>query len=188
VTLPVVPITSFRHTRTQLWVINPSHPFSWDQRLLVERHCSALHRASRSDVCIPLRTVTSLNGARSHFPTELNPSSVTMTGPYQNFPQDFAGMFPPYFNDGQGQPSMQSSDFFSGNPQYQQSVLDNTSFPDFEEPNRPVLPAQGSARVRKRVDATGEHVKFRRTRSGCYTCRNRRVKVLFLEAYVVTAY
>ncbi|KAF2403312.1 hypothetical protein EJ06DRAFT_452721, partial [Trichodelitschia bisporula] len=31
-------------------------------------------------------------------------------------------------------------------------------------------------RVRRRVGVGGEHVKFRRTRSGCYTCRNRRVK------------
>ncbi|KAF2489370.1 hypothetical protein BU16DRAFT_471850 [Lophium mytilinum] len=34
----------------------------------------------------------------------------------------------------------------------------------------------GSARARRRSTQTGEHVKHRRTRSGCYTCRNRRVK------------
>jgi hypothetical protein len=109
-----------------------------------------------------------------------------MAGPYRNFPQEFAGLFPPYFDDGQGQQSMQSAGFYSGNPSYQQPLLD-TSFADFEEPNRSVLPAQGSSRVRKRVGAAGEHVKFRRTRSGCYTCRNRRVKVNLLYVYVKQA-
>lgn len=34
----------------------------------------------------------------------------------------------------------------------------------------------GSARVRQR-GMSGDHVKHRRTRSGCFTCRQRRVKV-----------
>ncbi|KAF2092178.1 hypothetical protein K490DRAFT_13455, partial [Saccharata proteae CBS 121410] len=37
-------------------------------------------------------------------------------------------------------------------------------------------PAQSAARARRRPAAGSEHVKHRRTRSGCYTCRNRRVK------------
>lgn len=36
-------------------------------------------------------------------------------------------------------------------------------------------PQGGNARMRRR-SAQGEHVKHRRTRSGCFTCRNRRVK------------
>ena len=55
------------------------------------------------------------------------------------------------------------------------------SYLDYEEDPRAIAPAQGSARARRRTVAGGEHVKHRRTRSGCYTCRNRRVKVhLFL--------
>ena len=36
---------------------------------------------------------------------------------------------------------------------------------------------KGTARVRRRPAAGSDHVKHRRTRSGCYTCRSRRVKV-----------
>jgi hypothetical protein len=38
-----------------------------------------------------------------------------------------------------------------------------------------VIAPKGSRNRRK--PAHGEHVKHRRTRSGCYTCRSRRVKV-----------
>jgi len=49
-----------------------------------------------------------------------------------------------------------------------------TGFPDpimFQAPKPP------SNRGRKKSTPGLEHVKHRRTRSGCYTCRNRRVKV-----------
>ena len=36
---------------------------------------------------------------------------------------------------------------------------------------------KSTTRVRQRSNASGDHVKHRRTRSGCYTCRSRRVKV-----------
>ncbi|KAF2145208.1 uncharacterized protein K452DRAFT_244963 [Aplosporella prunicola CBS 121167] len=39
-----------------------------------------------------------------------------------------------------------------------------------------MLPAQSSARARRKPAVGQDHVKHRRTRSGCYTCRNRRVK------------
>jgi len=55
--------------------------------------------------------------------------------------------------------------------------LMHSNFVPHDDSTRTVLPAQGSARVRRKVGASGEQVKFRRTRSGCYTCRNRRVKV-----------
>lgn len=36
---------------------------------------------------------------------------------------------------------------------------------------------KGIGRVRRRPPPGSDHVKHRRTRSGCYTCRSRRVKV-----------
>jgi hypothetical protein len=101
-----------------------------------------------------------------------------MAGPYHNFP-DY-GMYTPYYSTGQnGQSLIQPNPYYGGNLQFQQPVLDPlaTQFPEFEDQNHTILPAQGSARTRRRVGPGGDHVKFRRTRSGCFTCRNRRVKV-----------
>lgn len=54
-------------------------------------------------------------------------------------------------------------------------------FPDMDDPNRALSPQQGSQRSRRRHPPGSEHVKHRRTRSGCYTCRQRRVKVLVIN-------
>lgn len=40
-----------------------------------------------------------------------------------------------------------------------------------------MMPGTGSQRIRRRMTQGSDHVKHRRTRSGCYTCRLRRVKV-----------
>ena len=40
-------------------------------------------------------------------------------------------------------------------------------------------PSKSSAKTRLRNPPAQDHVKHRRTRSGCYTCRERRVKVPF---------
>ncbi|WPV27842.1 hypothetical protein CLAFUW7_07738 [Fulvia fulva] len=50
------------------------------------------------------------------------------------------------------------------------------SYSDYEDPNRAMLPPQQPPRSRRRQPQGAEHVKHRRTRSGCYTCRQRRVK------------
>ncbi|KXS93645.1 hypothetical protein AC578_4208 [Pseudocercospora eumusae] len=50
------------------------------------------------------------------------------------------------------------------------------SYSDYDEPNRTMLPPQAPPRSRRRQPQGAEHVKHRRTRSGCYTCRQRRVK------------
>jgi hypothetical protein len=58
--------------------------------------------------------------------------------------------------------------------------MDNIgTYPDMpHDPSQAMNPPQqGSHRSRRRQLAGGEHVKHRRTRSGCYTCRQRRVKV-----------
>lgn len=55
------------------------------------------------------------------------------------------------------------------------------AYPEYDEYNRPMLPGQGPSqgpvRSRKRAAHGADHVKHRRTRSGCFTCRQRRVKV-----------
>lgn len=52
------------------------------------------------------------------------------------------------------------------------------SYSDVEDPSRGSISQQGGSRGGKRRSVTGaDHVKHRRTRSGCFTCRQRRVKV-----------
>ncbi|KIW06043.1 uncharacterized protein PV09_03219 [Verruconis gallopava] len=101
-----------------------------------------------------------------------------MAGPWQNYPQSF-GVYPSYYTTSQNAPDFTPTAGFYGNVlPFQQPVLErlHTGIPEFEDLSRPVIPPQASNRIRRRVNAGGEHVKFRRTRSGCYTCRNRRVK------------
>ena len=58
------------------------------------------------------------------------------------------------------------------------------SYSEFDDPHgRAMLPPQGPARPRRRHPPGAEHVKHRRTRSGCYTCRQRRVKVCAVFSY-----
>ncbi|KAF2242931.1 hypothetical protein BU26DRAFT_438087 [Trematosphaeria pertusa] len=58
-----------------------------------------------------------------------------------------------------------------GEPQMQQTYMSQ-----YEDLSGSMDPAQGgNARMRRRT-APGDQVKHRRTRSGCYTCRQRRVK------------
>jgi hypothetical protein len=104
-----------------------------------------------------------------------------MSGPYNSFNQHF-GLLPPYYDLSEnGHQVMGAAAYVptGGMQAFQTQRTDslNSHFIDFDDVNHPLLPAQGSARVRRRVGSAGEHVKFRRTRSGCYTCRNRRVKV-----------
>lgn len=84
-----------------------------------------------------------------------------------------------YAVDEQGQRLIPPANYMRGAPQFspQRPELIHTNFLGHDDQSRTMLPAQGSARVRRRVGASGEQVKFRRTRSGCFTCRNRRVKV-----------
>lgn len=104
-----------------------------------------------------------------------------MAGPYNSFTQHFS-LLPPYYDLGENRhPIMGAAAYVRTgglqNYQTQSSESLNSGFMDYEDVNRPMLAAQNSTRVRRRVGSSGEHVKFRRTRSGCYTCRNRRVKV-----------
>lgn len=46
-----------------------------------------------------------------------------------------------------------------------------------------MMPVSRSGRNRKRSNTGGDHVKHRRTRSGCYTCRGRRVKVSLRQRF-----
>lgn len=51
------------------------------------------------------------------------------------------------------------------------------SYSDLDDPNRGAMPPHGGARNKRRPVPGADHIKHRRTRSGCYTCRQRRVKV-----------
>lgn len=51
------------------------------------------------------------------------------------------------------------------------------SYSDVDEQNRGTMPPQTHSRGKRRSIPGPDHVKHRRTRSGCYTCRQRRVKV-----------
>jgi hypothetical protein len=50
------------------------------------------------------------------------------------------------------------------------------NYPDYDEPTRSMAMPPPPGKRRRQVQ-TAEGVKHRRTRSGCYTCRQRRVKV-----------
>ncbi|KAK5138158.1 hypothetical protein LTR08_004853 [Meristemomyces frigidus] len=50
------------------------------------------------------------------------------------------------------------------------------SYADYDNLNQSMLPPQSGQRQRRRQPQGSEHIKHRRTRSGCYTCRQRRVK------------
>lgn len=60
-----------------------------------------------------------------------------------------------------------------------QQYSDGISFWDYTNPPLAMAGGQdaGSGNGRQRVRHGPDHVKHRRTRSGCYTCRSRRVKV-----------
>ncbi|KAF2201558.1 hypothetical protein GQ43DRAFT_471698 [Delitschia confertaspora ATCC 74209] len=57
-------------------------------------------------------------------------------------------------------------------PQLQQGYIDH----HYEDATGGIGGPQGASQRVRRRSAPGEHVKHRRTRSGCFTCRNRRVK------------
>jgi hypothetical protein len=61
--------------------------------------------------------------------------------------------------------------------QYTDPHMQSNYAEQYEDVSGPLGSAQGgNARVRRRT-LPGEQVKHRRTRSGCFTCRQRRVKV-----------
>lgn len=61
--------------------------------------------------------------------------------------------------------------------QYSEPLMQSKYGEMYEDVSGPLGSAQGgNARVRRRA-LPGEQVKHRRTRSGCFTCRQRRVKV-----------
>jgi hypothetical protein len=104
--------------------------------------------------------------------------------PFTSLAQQF-NLYPQYYTvDSTGQPLVQQNVFnLQGNPlpPFQQEHVDPSAaaaaaaFGDPDDPNKSMTSSQGATRGRKRLP--GEQAKFRRTRSGCYTCRTRRVKV-----------
>ncbi|KAK7927154.1 hypothetical protein PG985_004152 [Apiospora marii] len=93
------------------------------------------------------------------------PQPRSEEGPSQNYPSDGIpqSQIPPMPMGSNGAPmasSYQTLNYFTG-------FQDPTMFQSSKPP---------SNRGRKKSTPGLEHVKHRRTRSGCYTCRNRRVK------------
>jgi hypothetical protein len=101
--------------------------------------------------------------------------SHSMSGfPFVDVGQDLTFLPPYYTNDANGQPVLQDGLFSQHNVPEFQNNLHAGVFIDYD---RTLSPSLGGSRIRKRTGPSGEPQKFRRTRSGCYTCRNRRVKV-----------
>ena len=100
--------------------------------------------------------------------------------PFTSLAQQFS-LYPQYYTvDSTGQPLVQQNVFQLGPnaiPPFPQQPVDPgaAAFADPDDSTKPMPSTQGATRGRKRLP--GEQAKFRRTRSGCYTCRTRRVKV-----------
>ena len=68
--------------------------------------------------------------------------------------------------------------FFNGNLSATHELSSANLARWFEQDNGPFTQEQkGAPRIRRRVASSGDLIKHKRTRSGCYTCRSRRVKV-----------
>ena len=100
-----------------------------------------------------------------------------MAGHFAPFNNGYSLLSAYYTSDEHGQPIMSPGAYPPGLDQFPGHYAEalHTGM-EFEDVSQTMLPAQGGARVRRRIGASGEQIKFRRTRSGCYTCRNRRVK------------
>lgn len=91
-----------------------------------------------------------------------------------------APAYPPYYQAVDGDPSfMHHQDGYMQNIQDVHPSLSSehlrASFADLDEDSKAVLPGQTQPRMRRKIG--NSDVKHKRTRSGCFTCRNRRVKV-----------
>lgn len=108
------------------------------------------------------------------------PPAMPGLGTY--YPSGYPPMMPPEAIQHQQQRQQQRQQLQQERTRLHQiqtmSIESLGSFAEFEEPKRAMLPPQpGAPRSRRRPQPGAEHVKHRRTRSGCYTCRQRRVKV-----------
>ncbi|KAK7509608.1 uncharacterized protein IWZ02DRAFT_495080 [Phyllosticta citriasiana] len=100
-----------------------------------------------------------------------------MAGHYNNLPP-----MPQYYNLNPAQHMMPMENFahsaYAPNLQQYQTLSSESlrqAYAELDDGSRGMLPATNSSRARRRASGN-EQVKHRRTRSGCYTCRNRRVK------------
>lgn len=65
-----------------------------------------------------------------------------------------------------------------------QGYADAVAFWYRPDPSASMFESESAAQIRPGAAGAGEHVKHRRTRSGCYTCRSRRVKVKLSLSHV----
>jgi hypothetical protein len=79
-------------------------------------------------------------------------------------------------------PGLPDNPFHPGVPrpfvQYQDPLLQTGYSDQYEDASGALGSAQGANARARRRPVPGEQVKHRRTRSGCFTCRQRRVKVM----------
>jgi hypothetical protein len=119
---------------------------------------------------------THLQVPRSYYPWNL----PTMDGQFPP-PMTPYGVYNPY-----GQPQMIPPE--SMQPRlHQLQTMSNESLggyhAEYDDITNSMLPPhaptqQSSSRSRRRQTHGADHIKHRRTRSGCFTCRQRRVKVI----------
>jgi hypothetical protein len=121
--------------------------------------------------------MTKLDGLVSQTPSGSGDSNSMSGFPFVDLGQDLTFLPPYYTVDANGQPVLQDGLFLQNNVPEFQNNLHAGVFIDYEDQNRTLSPSLSGSRIRKRTGPGGEPQKFRRTRSGCYTCRNRRVKV-----------
>ena len=106
---------------------------------------------------------------------------------YYDFPHDGQGASD-LVNTGSGNSSSSNNnnnqvlpptDFDRGHELPPSQYLPNVNYPlSFVAEEEPPGPApKNTGQARRRLPLGTDHVKHRRTRSGCYTCRSRRVKV-----------
>ncbi|KAI9710342.1 MAG: hypothetical protein M1820_002837 [Bogoriella megaspora] len=86
----------------------------------------------------------------------------------------FASNFDPYYTAPKFNP--QQDAFQQGLPPFTSPTVEDIGNFPLDNSFNPAIPGQSSSRDRRKSQTAPEQVKHRRTRSGCYTCRNRRVK------------
>jgi hypothetical protein len=87
-------------------------------------------------------------------------------------------------------PGLPDNPFHPGVPgpfvQYTDTHLQPAFLDQHDDVSGPLGSMQGANARARRRPAPGEQVKHRRTRSGCFTCRQRRVKVTVLFSFLTT--
>ena len=89
---------------------------------------------------------------------------------------------PTMISHGSYAPTIPDNPFHPGVPgpfvQYTDPLIQPSYVDQYDDGSGPMGSGQGANARARRRPVLGEQVKHRRTRSGCFTCRQRRVKVI----------